>query len=60
MTDIKDTTPAYRTADLPGLGQVQIPLGVSDAQVLAQVFGGEQALDKDTEATPTKKTKKKP
>lgn len=54
MTGIENTRPTYRTADLPGLGRVQIPQGISDEEVLAQVLGG------DGEATPAKKTKKKP
>ncbi len=49
-----DTDTAYRTATLPGLGEVLIPAGMTDAEVLAQVLG------EDAPATPEKKTKKKP
>ncbi len=54
MTKNNDTQPIYRSVVLPGLGEVQIPADMSDADVLAQV------MDEDTEATPKKKTKKKP
>ncbi|WP_386624748.1 hypothetical protein [Sulfitobacter geojensis] len=56
MTDVNETATLYRTANLPGLGEVQVPQGMSDADVLAQVFGAEP----DAAATPAKKTKKKP
>ncbi|KIN65802.1 hypothetical protein Z945_849 [Sulfitobacter noctilucae] len=49
-----DINTAYRRATLPGLGEVLIPDGISDAQVLAEVLGEESA------ATSGKKTKKKP
>ena len=48
------TTVAYRQAVLPGLGQVEVPQQLSDAEVLAEVLGPDAA------ATPEKKTKKKP
>lgn len=54
MTEFDDGIVAYRIADLPGLGLVQVPQGISDAEVIAQVLGG------DAEATQEKKTKKKP
>ncbi|MGC1505539.1 MAG: hypothetical protein WA782_15520 [Sulfitobacter sp.] len=60
MTDTADKTAHYRTADLPGLGQVQVPKGMSDQEVLAQVLGGQAALSGDGGATQVKKTKKKP
>lgn len=44
----------YRDALLPGLGRVKIPANMSDKDVLAQVHAP------DEEATPKKKTKKKP
>ncbi|NNK17433.1 MAG: hypothetical protein HKP51_11075 [Sulfitobacter sp.] len=44
----------YRTVILPGLGRVQVPDHMTDAQVLAEVIGA------DALATPEKKTKKKP
>jgi hypothetical protein len=44
----------YRTVILPGLGRVQVPDHMTDAQVLAEVMGA------DAPATPKKKTKKKP
>jgi len=52
MSQSKKSLPAYRTVVLPGLGRVQVPEHLSDAEVLAQVPG------EDTEATPAKKTKK--
>ena len=52
MTNTTET--AYRTANLPGLGEVLVPEGMTDADVLAQVLG------EDAPATPEKKTKKKP
>jgi hypothetical protein len=54
MTKIIKTEPSYRNAVIAGLGEVQIPEHMSDAEVLAEVMG------KDAEATPKKKTKKKP
>ncbi|MCX7558192.1 hypothetical protein OS190_01335 [Sulfitobacter sp. F26204] len=60
MTDSPFELPTYRTANLPGLGEVQIPLGISDAEVLAQVCGEDLNSGKNAEATPPKKTKKKP
>lgn len=54
MTKIKETQLSYRSVVLAGLGEVQIPEHMSDAEVLAEVMG------KDAEATPKKKTKKKP
>jgi hypothetical protein len=56
MRDVDDTAGPYRTANLQGLGLVEIPHGVTDAEVLAQVLGGEA----EAAATPAKKTKKKP
>lgn len=60
MTDTEDGTVNYRTANLPGLGQIQIPDGVTDDEVLAQVLGEQVIGSKDSAATPAKKTKKKP
>ena len=53
MTE-KKQQPAYRTTVLPGLGQVDVPAGLSDAEVLAEAFGP------DAVATPDEKTQKKP
>ena len=57
MTQSDDHTLAYRTVVLPGLGRVEVPEGVSDAEVLAQVLGADASAEP---ATPEKKTKKKP
>ena len=54
MTKTKKTETAYRTAILPGLGQIEVPAHMTDEEVLAEVFGG------DAGATPKKKDKKKP
>lgn len=56
MSVTKNKPANYRTADLPGLGQVQIPQGVTDDEVLVQVLGPPP----EVAATPVKKTKKKP
>tara|TARA_R110002110_G_scaffold127914_22_gene307178 strand:- start:944 stop:1096 length:153 start_codon:yes stop_codon:yes gene_type:complete len=48
----KPTT--YRNVILPGVGRVKVPEGISDEQVLAQINAP------DDEATPAKKTHKKP
>jgi hypothetical protein len=44
----------YRMALLPGFGRVRVPAHLTDEEVLAQVHGA------DEEATPKKKTSKKP
>lgn len=44
----------YRMALLPGLGRVHVPTHLTDAEVLEQIHGADQ------EATPKKKTRKKP
>lgn len=44
----------YRTVILPGLGRVKLPEGVSDQEALAQITAP------DDQATPKKKTNKKP
>lgn len=44
----------YRMALLPGFGRVRVPEHMTDEDVLAQVKGT------DEEATPKKKTSKKP
>lgn len=54
MSQSEIEQPEYRTVILPGLGRVQVPQGVSEAQVVAEVLG------QDDPATPKKKTKKKP
>ncbi len=54
MSKSETTLPIYRNVDLPGLGRMQVPAHLSDADVLAQVLGA------DADATPKKKTKKKP
>lgn len=54
MSTPKPTQFSYRTVVLPGLGRVQVPSHMSDAQVLAEV------MDPTAPATPKKKTKKKP
>ncbi|MDF3415053.1 hypothetical protein HKX54_11355 [Sulfitobacter sp. M57] len=56
MSVSNDQSAKYRTAELPGLGQVQIPQGMTDEEVLAQVLGAPA----EVAATPAKKTKKKP
>ena len=53
MSKTNTTEPVYRSVMLPGLGRVEIPEGVSEEDVLAQVLGG------DSDATPPRKTKKK-
>jgi hypothetical protein len=44
----------YRSVILPGVGRVKVPAHLSDEEVLAQINAPDQ------EATPKKKTKKKP
>ncbi len=44
----------YRMALLPGFGRVRVPAHLTDAEVLEQIHGADQ------EATPKKKTRKKP
>lgn len=44
----------YRDVILPGLGRVKVPDGISDDEALAQINAP------DDEATPDKKTHKKP
>ncbi len=54
MSTKQNTEMTYRTACLPGLGEMQVPAHLTDAEVLAAVTG------EDAQATPAKKTKKKP
>lgn len=54
MSKTEESGMIYRTARLPGLGEMQVPAHLSDAEVLAEVMG------EDAQATPEKKTKKKP
>lgn len=54
MKDTNTHLPLYRTVNLPGLGLVQVPDTVTDAEVLTQVLG------EDAAATVQKKTKKMP
>lgn len=48
------TQQQYRDVILPGLGRVKVPAELSDEEVIAQIHVA------DEEATPKKKTKKKP
>lgn len=54
MAEPLATAPAYRSARLPGLGRVEVPAHLTDAEVLAEIAAA------DGEATPKKKSKKKP
>lgn len=54
MTGKTQASTAYRQVVLPGLGRVQVPAHLTDAEVLAEVS------TPDEETTPKKKTKKKP
>lgn len=49
----------YRTVLLSGFGRVKVPAYLSDEEVLAQIKGPTEN-EPDEEATPAKKTKKKP
>jgi hypothetical protein len=44
----------YRMAFLAGFGRVRVPAHLTDEEVIAQIHGA------DEEATPKKKTRKKP
>lgn len=53
MTKETITDVVYREALLPGIGRVQVPAHMTDADILAEL------LDQDDAATKKKKTSKK-